>query len=181
MSDQGVVVLGIPIPSTSPVFLGIVVVHVIAGLCCSVAGIVAMLVRKGSARHRSAGTVYFRSLLVVFLTMGALSILHWPHDTYLLVLGVLSLGAGVLGRMAKRRAGLGWLRTHVTGMALSYILLLTAFYVDNGPNLPGWRSLPPLLFWLIPGAVGLPVLIRALMRHPLVVQSRAGSTAPLEN
>ena len=27
-------------------------------------------------------------------------------------------------------------------MGASYILLLTAFYVDNGKNLPLWRELP---------------------------------------
>jgi hypothetical protein len=32
MTDQGIVVLGIPIPSSSPVFLSIVAVHVAAGL-----------------------------------------------------------------------------------------------------------------------------------------------------
>jgi hypothetical protein len=50
-------------------------------------------------------------------------------------------------------------------MAVSYILLLTAFYVDNGPHLPQWRSLPPLGFWLLPSFVGLPFLILALRRH----------------
>ena len=50
-------------------------------------------------------------------------------------------------------------------MAVWYILLLTAFYVDNGPQLPLWRSLPSLAFWLLPSLVGLPFLIWALRRH----------------
>ena len=52
MTAEGVVVLGIPIPSFSPVFLGIVAIHVAAGLTCTVAGIVAMFAakRSGSAR-----------------------------------------------------------------------------------------------------------------------------------
>src|SRR5215470_3055921 len=37
MSDEGIVVLGIPIPSSSPLFLSIVAVHVVAGLICTVA------------------------------------------------------------------------------------------------------------------------------------------------
>jgi hypothetical protein len=56
----------------------------------------------------------------------------------------------------------------MTGMGLSYILLLTAFYVDNGPNLPVWRYLPPLAYWLAPSLVGLPILLWALVWHPLV-------------
>jgi hypothetical protein len=53
-------------------------------------------------------------------------------------------------------------------MGVSYVLLLTAFYVDNGSNLPLWRTLPPIAFWLLPSAVGLPIIAYALLRHPLV-------------
>ena len=172
MSDQGVVVLGIPIPSSSPVFLSIVAVHVAAGLVCTVAGVVAMLAPKRAGRHPSAGTVYYWSLVVVFLTMAALSILRWPANTHLFVLGILSFGAGVIGRIARRRRWPGWLPVHVTAMAVSYILLLTAFYVDNGPHLPLWRSLPPLAYWLLPSFVGVPILIWVLRRHPLTLSSR---------
>jgi hypothetical protein len=123
VSDQGVVVLGIPIPSSSPIFLSIVAVHVAAGLVCTIAGIAAMLTAKRAGRHPAAGTVYYWSLFVVFLTMAALSILRWPHNTHLFVLGILSFGAGTLGRTARRRLWRGWLRLHITGMAISYILL----------------------------------------------------------
>ena len=165
MTDQGVVVLGIPIPSSSPLFLSIVAIHVLAGLIGAVAGIVAMLTPKRAGRHPSAGTVYFWSLVAVFLSMTALSIQRWPHNTHLFVLGILSFGAGVVGRRARRRLWRRWLPIHVSGMAVSYILLLTAFYVDNGPHLPLWRSLPPLAFWLLPSLVSLPLLIWALRRH----------------
>jgi hypothetical protein len=56
----------------------------------------------------------------------------------------------------------------MSGMGISYILLLTAFYVDNGKSLPVWRELPALAFWLLPAAIGAPILINALLRHPLV-------------
>ncbi len=56
----------------------------------------------------------------------------------------------------------------LAGMGLSYILLLTAFYVDNGKSLPLWKDLPPIAYWLLPAAVGLPLIIQALFRHPLV-------------
>jgi hypothetical protein len=171
--DQGVVVLGIPIPSSSLLFLSIVGVHVAAGLVCTGAGIVAMLAPKGAGRHPSAGTVYYWGLVVVFLTMTALSILRWPHNTHLFVLGILSFGAGVVGRRARRRRWRRWLPVHIAGMAVSYILLLTAFYVDNGPHLPLWRSLPPLAFWLLPSLVGLPLLIWALRRHRVILRYRA--------
>jgi hypothetical protein len=175
MTHEGVVVLGIPIPSSSPVFLSIVAVHVLAGLSCTLAGIVAMLAPKRRGRHPTAGTMYYWSLAVVFVSMAALSILRWPANNHLFVLGIVSFGAAVIGRMAKRRPGPEWLRVHVTGMAVSYILLLTAFYVDNGPHLPLWRSLPPLAHWLLPSLVGVPILIWALTRHPLILRSHIRS------
>ena len=173
MTDEGVVVLGIPIPSSSPMFLSIVAVHVAAGLACSLAGIAAMLTPKRAGRHPTAGAVYYWSLIVVFVSMSALSILRWPHNTHLFVLGILSFSAGTIGRTARRRLWRGWLRLHIAGMAISYILLLTAFYVDNGPHLPLWRSLPSLAFWLLPGLVGLPLVIWTLRRHPLILRNRA--------
>ena len=96
MSDQGIVVLGIPIPSSSPLFLSILAVHVAAGLVCVIAGAVAMLSAKRAGRHPRAGSVYFWSLVVVFVSMTALSILRWPHNVHLLVLGSLSFAAGVV-------------------------------------------------------------------------------------
>ena len=50
-------------------------------------------------------------------------------------------------------------------MGLSYILMLTAFYVDNGKNLPVWRDLPYLAYWVLPGAVGIPLIVNALARQ----------------
>src|SRR5262249_13557861 len=103
MTDQGVVVLGIPIPSSSPLFLSIVALHVTGGIVCTFAGIGAMLAPKRAGRHPTAGAVYYWSLVVVFLTMAALSILRWPENTHLFVLGILSFGAGTIGRTARRQ------------------------------------------------------------------------------
>jgi hypothetical protein len=174
MTDRGIVVLGIPIPSSSPVFLSIVAVHVAAAIVCVAAGVVAMLAAKRAGRHPIAGSVYYWSLLVVSLSMTVLSIIRLPEDIHLLILGVLSFGAAFVGRAARRLQKPGWLSVHVTGMSVSYIALLTAFYVDNGPHLPLWRALPPLAYWTIPSVVGLPILIRILKRHPMIVGSRRG-------
>jgi hypothetical protein len=59
----------------------------------------------------------------------------------------------------------------MTEMAASYILMVTAFYVDNGPNLPLWRELPAQAFWILPTIISAPILIDALIRHPLVRQT----------
>jgi hypothetical protein len=65
-------------------------------------------------------------------------------------------------------------------MGLSYILLLTAFYVDNGHSLPLSRDLPSITYWLLPGAPGLPIMGYVLPRHPLVADRRSPLTAASE-
>jgi hypothetical protein len=40
--------------------------------------------------------------------------------------------------------------------------------VDNGKNLPLWKELPPIVLWLLPALVGIPIIARTLLRHPLL-------------
>ena len=84
------------------------------------------------------------------------------------ILGASSFAAACVGRQARRRRWRHWARLHIIGMGASYILLLIAFYVDNGKNLPFWRELPYLAYWLLPAAIGIPIIVHALLRHPLV-------------
>jgi hypothetical protein len=78
--------------------------------------------------------------------------------------------------VSTHRFGMGSVgRGGSVGPAISYVLLLTAFYVDNGPHLPLWRALPPLAHWLIPSAVGVPFLMWVHARHPLLSRSRRAS------
>ena len=170
MADENAtLLLGIPIPSTDPVFLAIVGIHILFGLAAVIAGAIAMLSNKGRGRHSRFGTVYFWCLFGVFATMSALSFIRWVVDYHLFILGALSFTAANFGRTAAKRRWRQWPRLHLTGMGLSYTLMLTAFYVNNGPNLPLWRELPNLVFWVLPGAIGAPLILHALYRHPVVL------------
>ena len=160
--------LGIPIPSDDPVFLAIVGVHVAFGLVAVIAGAGAMLSKKVRGRHSRFGSIYFWSLAGVFGTMSALSFMRWAENQHLFILGALSFGAACFGRLAARRHPRRWPGLHLWGMGTSYILMLTAFYVDNGPNLPLWKALPPIAFWLLPGMIGVPLIAYVWYRHPLV-------------
>lgn len=169
MAQAPITVGGIPIPFDSPALLVVLAVHVLAGLGCVLTGLGAMLARKGPGRHSYAGTLYYRSLIVVFTSMAILAAVRWAEDYHLFILGCLALTAAVLARRAIRRHKV---RLHLIGMGLSYVLLLTAFYVDNGAHLPVWRALPPLAFWLLPAAIGVPIIVRAVRRHPLAQAER---------
>jgi hypothetical protein len=157
------------IPPGSTTFHLLLAVHIAAALTCVVTGAMAALSPKRPGRHPRQGTLYYRSLMLVVASAAGLAALRWPQDAYLLMLGTLALAAATLGRTARRRRWRWqrwrWIGLHLTGMSASYILLLTAFYVDNGKHLPIWKSLPHLAYWLVPSAVGLPLVTRALARY----------------
>jgi len=163
------VILGIQIPSTDPVFLWIVGFHILIGISTVTVGAVAILSRKGRGRHANFGAIYFWLLTVLVGSATILSMMRWEHNYYLFILGLLAFAAALLGRTAAQRRWWQWPRLHLSGMGASVILMLTAFLVDNGQFLPGWRELPQLALWFVPGVLGLPFLINALFRHPLVV------------
>ncbi|CAN7258714.1 hypothetical protein LJR231_001123 [Phyllobacterium sp. LjRoot231] len=169
VDEATTVILGIPIPSTDPVFLAIVGVHVLFGLATATTGAVAMLSQKGRGRHSNWGTLYFWCLFGLFTTMSSLSFIRWAQNYHLFILGTLSFGSAYIGRTAARRRWYQWPRLHLTGMGASYIFMLTAFYVDNGKNLPLWKELPDIAFWFLPGVLGVPLIIYALVRHPLAL------------
>jgi hypothetical protein len=127
-----------------------------------------MLSQKPPGRHPKYGTIYFWCLAGVFLTATGLSAARWTEDRHLFVLGALSFVAAFLGRSARRHRWRNWERFHLTSMGASYIVLLTAFYVDNGKSLPLWRDLPSLAYWLLPAAIGTPFIAHAFLWHPLV-------------
>ena len=154
MDGNPIVIAGIPVPSDAPLFLAVLGVHVFFALVCVVTGCVAMLSVKRAGRHPQYGTYYYWSLTVVFATVVVLSVMRLSENYHLLILGVLSLIAATIGRSARRRRSRNWIRLHIGSLGASYVLLLTAFYVDNGPNLPLWNRLPSVAFWTLPTLVG---------------------------
>ncbi len=174
-SDHLTVFAGLPIPSKSPLFLTLIGLHVLLGVLCVIAGAIAILSRKGRGRHSRFGTIYFWGLAAVVLSAGVLAAMRWSEDYDLFVLGGLAFASAFIGRTAMRRRWSGWLRIHIAGLGYSYVVLLTAFYVDNGKNLPLWRHLPPIAFWLLPSALGIPIIAYQLLRHRLVREAGAAS------
>jgi hypothetical protein len=129
-----------------------------------VLGAVAMLSEKRRGNHPNFGTTYYWSLAMLCATATVLAMMRWAQDYHLFILGALAFSAASVGRMARRHLWRRWVDFHVSGMGLSYILMLTAFYVDNGKNLPVWKELPYAAYWVVPGAVRLPLILRALTR-----------------
>jgi hypothetical protein len=171
--DGSTTIAGITIPSSDPLFLGIVAIHVPLGMLAAASGVLAMLSTKAPGRHPRFGTLYFWFLTANVVSATALSSMRWADTYHLFLLGVLALAAAALGRMARRRLWKRWALVHLVGMGSSFILMLTAFYVDNGHQLPLLSSLPSWTYWMLPAVVGVPVIARAIVRHPVVRQANA--------
>ena len=155
-------ILGDQVGSTAPVFLAFLAVHVLAGLTAVVTGAVAALVRKGSPRHIRAGRWYYRAITVVFITATVLAALRWRQDYYLFIIGAVAFTAATIGYQHRRRHRPGD-TGHIAGMGIAYVAMLTAFYVDNGPHPPLGDRLPAFMFWLLPSAIGAPIIARAII------------------
>lgn len=128
---------------------------------------------KRSVRHPKWGMRYLWAYTVVFLTAIILSVQRWPTDAYLVVLAMIGYGFALGGYAARRFRwkpwvmdvlGKQWIVAHIVGMIGSYIVLWTAFYVDNAHLIPGLNRLPLLTFWVLPTLVGLPFIALSLSR-----------------
>jgi hypothetical protein len=172
MPSGTTIVFGVPVPSVDPVFLAVVRFHIVVGAACVAAGVIAMLSHKGRGRHSTFGTFYYWCLSVVVASATALSVARWAENYHLFFLGAISLTAATVARIALRRRWRNRIELHITGMGLSYLLMLTAFYVDNGKHLPLWKELPQIVFWLLPAGLGIPLILYAPLKHPLARRQR---------
>ncbi len=158
---------GIPVPSTDPVFLGFVIIHIAMGILAVVIGVCAMLSDKTGKLHWKFGRYYFWLMTASFVTIIILSVMRWPHNIHLLTIGVLAFGCAYVGRRLIKTSIKRWSRWHTILMSMSYVFLLTGFYVDNGKNLPFWNLFPQWSFYFFPSVIGIPIIIRVLKTHPL--------------
>ena len=159
------VVGGIVIPSTSLAFLGLVAVHVGLSLVALGSGTAAIMTPKAAGRHPRWGTLYYWTLAAATVSALVLAGLRWREDFPLALLGVFGFVCAAVGRRARTAHWTAWIPWHVGGMGASYVLMLTAFYVDNGRNLPLWKLLPPISYWLLPSVIGGPVILWAIRRR----------------
>ena len=149
------------------------VVHALAGLTAGVTGVITFSRPKRRGPHHRWGERYLWAYTVVFLTATMLSVRDLPADAYLFVLATLGYGLALGGYVARRLrqeplirrvVGKQWVVAHIVGMIGSYVVLWTAFYVDNAHLIPGLNELPTLTFWVLPTAVALPFLVVSLSR-----------------
>jgi H+/Cl- antiporter ClcA len=149
------------------------VVHALAGLSTGATGIMAFRAPKRRERHPRWGVRYLWAYTVVFLTATILSAMHPEVDPYLFFLGLIGYGFALIGYGARRfrrepwlmrMLGKQWVVVHIVGMIGSYVVLWTAFYVDNAHLIPLLNQLPLLTFWVLPTVIGLPFIVLSIAR-----------------
>ena len=96
-------ILGIPVPSSNPVFLTFVVVHILIALVCVASGLLAMLTQKTNPKHPNFGKIYYWSMLFAFVSVIILSVMRWPHNIHLLSIGTLAIVFTCAGRWIAQR------------------------------------------------------------------------------
>ncbi|WAH38786.1 DUF2306 domain-containing protein [Alicyclobacillus dauci] len=146
-------------------FSGLIIVHIVSGTCCLVMGAVALLARKRRGKHTVWGEAYHATYVILFLSALFTSILHWQQDAYLFYIDLFSYGLALLGYLSRKIRWKDWLKTHIAGMAGSYIALITAIFVVNQPHIPGMNKIPALVFWFLPTIVGTPLIFRTASRY----------------
>ena len=125
-NESTTVVLGIPIPSTDPVFLAIIGVHVLFGPATVITGAVAMLSKKrGSGRHSNFGTIYFFGVCSACCCVTTARGAHvvracWAGNYHLFILGALAFASALFGRNAVQRRWHQWPRPHPHGRVVLY-------------------------------------------------------------
>ncbi|HTJ32258.1 MAG TPA: hypothetical protein VL738_03430 [Dactylosporangium sp.] len=159
-------------------FVGLLAVHVMAGLTCVGSATAACLARKRPGTHPLWGRVYLWALGPVAASAIAMAVIRWPADVHLAAVAVVACGLAGFGWWARRRHRPGWPARHAIGLGGSFAALLTGFYVDNGPRLPVWKSLPHAAYWVLPSAVAAALIWRALRRFAAGVSSRPRPAPP---
>lgn len=162
---------GIEVPDSRPVFLAALALHVLAGLVSVISGARAALARKRPGWHPRAGRVFLAGITGIFLTATVMSALRWREDRHLFVIASIAFALAVTGFTARRREWPRWMLWHGAAMGGAYVTLLTGFYVDNGPQLPPIDRLPHWTYWVVPIAVGIPVILAALVHNRVFSRS----------
>lgn len=158
MVEKETIIIGIPVPSDDHVFLTFIVAHIMLGIVCVLAGLLAIFSNKTSRLHKYSGKVYFYGFTVLFITIIITSIMRWPHNIHLLTIGIFGYGAAFLGKRMAKHHPKNWTKFHTVLMGLSYVFLLAGFYVDNGRHLPFWNQFSRWQLFIFPFIIGVPSL-----------------------
>jgi hypothetical protein len=145
----------------------VLVIHVVAGGLGLAVGPAAMLAPKRPGRHPLFGRAY--QALTGALCLSAFGLVAYrPSLWWLGVIGAVTWAAALAGWWVRRAAFRGWVTWHINLMCSSYLSFVTAFLVVN-------LGLTSPVAWILPSAVGSPLIARATIRS---LRPRAAEPEP---
>jgi hypothetical protein len=139
-------------------FGAVLALHIAVGTVGLVLGPIAMTARKRPGLHTRAGEAYHWVMLTVCVTAAALAALDWQRIWWFLPIAAGSYAFALVGYVAAKQRWKGWLGAHVTGQGGSYIAMTTALLVVNWQALTGTRGIESPWAWVLPTAVGTPLI-----------------------
>ena len=148
--------------------------HVASGVAALALGPLALLAAR-QRRPNLAGwqAAYHWSVLVVCASAAVVSVLDWARLWWLVPIGALSYGLALVGYLGSRRGWPLWVRAH--GWGGSYIALVTALLVVSARGISG---LLEAVAWILPAAIGVPLIVRAHSgRHAAALTTEGGNAA----
>lgn len=143
----------------------LLVPHVVAGGLGLLLGPVVMALPKRRDRHGAAGRVYVPVTVVMTTTALGLFALDPGRLWGLATIAVATLVTALAGASLARRRPPGWVPAHIRLMGASYLSFVTAFLLTQ------WDS--PLA-WILPTAVGTPLMALAVHRLPPGLRAGGG-------
>jgi hypothetical protein len=151
------------------VMTSIIVVHSILGTALLVTGFLAIRApKRRDSRHPRLGDAYFALLLMVLslgLVIGSRDPAISPFEYATVFTFALGLQGWVAVRRKPRWRGRPWLFWHITGMAGSYIGVVTASSFQVVPRIAGDGLGVQLLIWSTPTIVGSVLIGIAIARR----------------
>ena len=108
---------------------GLLALHIVAGSLALVSAGAAMAVKKGGQSHKWAGSTFFYSMVVIFLTAVIMAVL--TSNTFLFLVALFSFYLAFSGwRFARNRSGephwIDWLAVIIMGLS-GLLMVLLAF------------------------------------------------------
>jgi hypothetical protein len=145
-------------------------VHISSGTLGLITGPWAMLMPKRRGWHPRIGRIYQVCVALICATAIGLAVIQ-PALWWFGVIAVATWAAALAGWQVSRRRRPGWLPWHISLMCGSYISLVTALFVVN-------LGVHAAFAWVLPTAVGSPLIARAAYRAATGRAGRGSSASP---